>query len=118
MGFFWERTKFIVNRGYMWHDQYEIRVAVQTTRDNHDAYAIPAAPLEFRVLKEEERGLSIPPLMSVPQESAQQLMDELWNAGLRPTEGTGSSGALAATQKHLEDMKAVAWHALKITSSR
>jgi hypothetical protein len=41
--------------------------------------------------------------LSIPQ--AQLLMDDLWVAGLRPTEGTGSAGALAATQKHLEDMR-------------
>jgi hypothetical protein len=39
--------------------------------------------------------------------SAQQLMDELWHVGLRPTEGTGSAGSLAATQKHLADMRAI-----------
>ena len=37
--------------------------------------------------------------------NAQCLMDDLWHAGLRPTEGTGSAGSLAATQKHLEDMR-------------
>jgi hypothetical protein len=36
---------------------------------------------------------------------AQLLMDDLWVAGLRPTEGAGSAGALAATQKHLQDMR-------------
>ena len=33
------------------------------------------------------------------------LMDDLWQCGLRPSEGTGSAGALAATQKHLDDMR-------------
>lgn len=37
--------------------------------------------------------------------AAQVLMDELWQCGIRPSEGSGSSGALAATQKHLEDMR-------------
>jgi hypothetical protein len=32
-------------------------------------------------------------------------MDELWHAGIRPTEGAGSAGAMAATQRHLEDMR-------------
>lgn len=41
-------------------------------------------------------------------EEAQSLMDELWQCGLRPSEGTGSAGALAATQKHLEDMQGIA----------
>ncbi len=36
---------------------------------------------------------------------AQSLMDRLWTAGLRPTEGAGSAGALDATQYHLEDIR-------------
>jgi hypothetical protein len=36
---------------------------------------------------------------------AQALMDRLWKAGFRPTEGAGSAGALKATQHHLEDMR-------------
>lgn len=54
-------------------------------------------------------------ILSIPVDAAQELMDELWAVGLRPSEGTGSAGALAATQKHLdfaiqihhEDMKLV-----------
>ena len=38
----------------------------------------------------------------------QQLVDDLWRAGFRPTEGAGSAGSLAATQAHLEDMRKVA----------
>lgn len=38
-------------------------------------------------------------------EDAQVLMDDLWNVGLRPTEGTGSAGAMAATQNHLKDLQ-------------
>jgi len=45
------------------------------------------------------------PLCRLEMEEAQALMDDLWAAGLRPSEGTGSAGALAATQKHLDDMR-------------
>ena len=41
---------------------------------------------------------------------AQELMDRLWTAGLRPTEGRGSAGALAATERHLEDMRKLVFH--------
>lgn len=40
--------------------------------------------------------------------AAQALMDELWGCGLRPSEGTGSAGSLAATERHLKDMQAIA----------
>jgi hypothetical protein len=39
--------------------------------------------------------------------AAQELMDQLWSVGLRPTEGKGSAGSLAATERHLEDMRAL-----------
>lgn len=45
------------------------------------------------------------PTIRLSMTDAQVLMDDLWHAGLRPTEGTGSAGALAATQGHLNDMR-------------
>ena len=36
---------------------------------------------------------------------AQELMDRLYAAGLRPTEQRDSAGALAATERHLQDMR-------------
>lgn len=39
------------------------------------------------------------------EDLAQQLMDDLWRCGLRPTEGKGSAGQLTATEYHLEDMR-------------
>lgn len=53
------------------------------------------------------------PTFALRREQAQQLMDELWNCGLRPTEGSGSAGSLAATERHLKDMQAVAFGLLK-----
>lgn len=50
-------------------------------------------------------GHSTVPMMTLKVQEAQQFMDELWQCGLRPSEGAGSAGALAATQKHLEDMR-------------
>lgn len=61
-------------------------------------------------------GAAMRETFTLDKESAQTLMDELWNCGLRPTEGTGSAGALAATQKHLEDMRAIAFHSLNVAN--
>ena len=41
----------------------------------------------------------------IPEDAAQQLIDELWRVGLRPSEGTGSAETLAAIQKCLDDMQ-------------
>lgn len=59
--------------------------------------------MEFEV--DDKQGVYIEPTFHLSYENAQQLMDDLWVCGLRPSEGTGSAGALAATQKHLEDMR-------------
>lgn len=61
-----------------------------------------------------EEGSSCDPFLKLTYGEAQRLMDELWNCGLRPSEGTGSAGSLAATERHLADMKQIAFHCLKI----
>jgi len=38
-------------------------------------------------------------------EQAQELMDSLWQCGLRPVQGSGSAGSLAATEEHLKTVK-------------
>ena len=38
-------------------------------------------------------------------EQAQELMDSLWQCGLRPVQGSGSAGSLAATEAHLATVK-------------
>jgi hypothetical protein len=47
----------------------------------------------------------VQPMLHLDIHQAQQFMDELWSCGLRPTEGTGSAGAMAATQAHLKDLQ-------------
>ena len=41
----------------------------------------------------------------VPYQTAQELMDSLWDCGLRPSEGSGSAGALKAVENHLKDLQ-------------
>lgn len=52
-----------------------------------------------------EPGIYIDPTVRLMPEEAQKLIDSLWDAGLRPTQGAGSAGQLSATQFHLEDMR-------------
>ena len=65
---------------------------------NHDTVVVGfmTAPI---TLGTESPGLRIGP------NEAQQLMDDLWTCGLRPTEAAGSAGAMAATQEHLKDLR-------------
>ena len=71
-----------------------------------------AEPIVVRKLK--ERFQRSQAACIIEKRNAQILMDDLWNAGLRPTEGSGSAGSLAATQKHLQDMRTIAFHKLRI----
>jgi hypothetical protein len=65
-----------------------------------------AQPVVFRALTPEEMGtIQQEPALRIDRDAAQQLMDELWHVGLRPTEGSGSAGSLAATERHLADMR-------------
>ncbi len=50
--------------------------------------------------------------------TAQGLVDQLWACGLRPTEGSGSAGSLAATEKHLQDMRALVRKSLDVELPR
>ncbi len=50
----------------------------------------------------------VPPTFRLPFDDAQALMDALWAQGIRPVEGQGSAGQLAAVQAHLNDMRAIA----------
>lgn len=73
-------------------------------------FALPIKwePVDTSVLYDE------PPALSMDMRAGQELMDALWVVGLRPTEGTGSAGSLAATQSHLMDMRAIAFGKLMI----
>lgn len=66
-------------------------------------------------VKRLEEGEIIKPLFSLDWQVSQKLMDDLWDCGIRPTEGSGSSGQLAATQRHLEDMRNFAFRVLPPT---
>ena len=57
------------------------------------------------------------PALALQYEDAQQLLDELWACGLRPSEilaqqvnsSTSNTAVLAATERHLKDMRDMAF---------
>jgi hypothetical protein len=97
-------VEFRFTRCPMWiNDGFEMRVI---DWGPHPAYALP---IEMRHIAEEEQGIQIPPMLTLDMQRAQQLCDALWEAGVRPTNGAGSVGQLAATERHLEDMRTLAF---------
>ena len=61
-----------------------------------------------------DANYQINPTMNIDNTAAQILMDDLWNCGIRPSEGSGSAGQLAAVERHLADMRTIAYEGLKI----
>lgn len=59
------------------------------------------------LMKRIETGMQADAFLRISTTAAQNLMDELWNCGLRPSEGTGSAGSLAATERHLKDLQRI-----------
>ena len=57
------------------------------------------------VLERMEEGVLAAPSFTLDEITAQQLMDDLWHCGLRPTDGAGTAGAMRAVERHLEDMR-------------
>ncbi len=49
------------------------------------------------------------PLFQLGPDEAQALIDQLWDCGLRPTQGKQSEGVIASQARHLEDMRAIAF---------
>lgn len=52
-----------------------------------------------------EEGSVINPFIIMTKQSAQSLMDELWNCGVRPTTESVGTGEILAVKYHLEDMR-------------
>lgn len=69
--------------------------------------------LDNLVWKEIKEGEAIPEAFSLNMEEAQVLLNDLWHCGIRPTDGTGSTGQLSATQKHLDDMRKISFFLLE-----
>jgi len=63
-----------------------------------------------------DNNKDVSPSMKIPFKEGQVLMDDLWQAGIRPTEGTGSAGSLRATEKHLSDMRKIAFKQMDMDS--
>ena len=64
-----------------------------------------AGPLVMKERKPFESDYGPGPTVQLSKHAAQKLIDDLWDCGLRPSEGSGSAGQLAAVQNHLADLR-------------
>ena len=99
------KTEVICSREPFWR---QVRFWIKKTSWTPDQTIIAFASLPtLTVRTPENEGQEMPPTFQMADEQAQQFMDELWRVGFRPSEGSGSAGSLAATQAHLNDMRAL-----------
>jgi hypothetical protein len=101
--------EIVCSRKGIWDDFIDIYVR-SIDRDKEGKIVFHYA--SHMIFKESEPGMRSEPLFSINVTKAQALMDSLWECGLRPTQGKGSAGAMAATQKHLGDMRKIAFYQL------
>jgi len=62
--------------------------------------------------KDPSSSIYDPPPIVLGKNEVQLLMDDLWAAGVRPSSGEGNAGQLGATERHLEDMRKIAFKKL------
>lgn len=55
------------------------------------------------------------PSFSLDDTAVQRLFDQLWHSGFRPTEARDPSGQIGAMQRHLEDMRQIAFAKLEVS---
>jgi hypothetical protein len=61
--------------------------------------------IEWQELEENTLLTSENLVVRLEVKAAQELMDDLWQCGLRPSEGTGSAGQSVAQQDHIKDLR-------------
>lgn len=70
-----------------------------------DGKSSVARPVVFDVI--EDLAATFSPMLQLDPRDAQKLADQLWVAGIRPTQSLPSEGQVGATDRHLQDMRAL-----------
>lgn len=99
-------------RAFVVDYEQEIQIHFRQIKDDGKQYVIKIVET-----KEKEHGLPGNPFTELDPKDAQVLMDDLWSCGLRPTEDKGSAGTLSATEKHLDDMRKIAFKKIGIDNA-
>jgi len=76
-------------------------------RHKSDAVIYDADKHEVEIKRDIPETTDYPHFGYLSNEQAQQLANDLWECGIRPTQGHGSTGQLEATNKHLQDMRKI-----------
>lgn len=106
-GYDWYKFVRAIAHQHPWDERVGFMLVLHETGKKR----VVAKPLEFVEVPE---GAPLDPTFSLDRPEAQELMDMLWSCGLRPTQGKGSEGQLGAVERHLADMRAIAFNKLEI----
>lgn len=73
-----------------------------------------AKPTYFELVPLPDNEAIEAPTFSLPFEKAKQLMQAMWDAGIRPASGEGSGAQVSALQKHIQFAESVASRAFDL----
>ena len=91
--------QFWVNRAWEW-GQYNIWM--KDTSGRRVAYA---QPITMYVPPPEEEGITKSPFMVLDSDAAQNLLDQLYEAGVRPSHGVDKGDVILAKDEHIKDLR-------------
>lgn len=108
------RTRFFL-QSENYGRRISMRIVHVDVRGTGDVVA-EAMPLTFRDARDanEQSAEWSAPVAAFHRDEAQDLMDQLWSIGFRPERGEMSVGQIAATEKHLTDMRAIVFAKLEV----
>lgn len=90
----------------MFEESIQLRLRLRTTPGEGLPYTSIPETVKFRRISKDEELSCIPePNLIIETYAAQELMNDLWNCGIRPSQAKGTAGQLEAVNKHLEDMR-------------
>lgn len=75
----------------------------------YDGFRVGHVVMEEKV----DEAVWYPPAFWLTEHNAQKLMDDLWNAGIKPSDYGDAEGALKSTKDHLQDMRRIAFRFLE-----
>ncbi len=96
----------------MWMDRYELVCF------HYEGNTRIVRRFSERVDAVPEGHMITEPTLSVSGDEAQQIMNALWDTGLRPNNGAGAVAHTEAIEAHLQDMRTIAFNRLKISDGR
>jgi hypothetical protein len=90
----------------IWSDRIELGIGEREFDGSRTRLVAVMDSVQMRRIEEGEAVRA--ETISLTPDEAKGLMDALWAIGVRPSDGTGNTGQLNATERHLEDMRMIA----------